>query len=125
MNSKVSTQYDKYNTADVAKWLGVIVLTCAGLVANYYYQEVAWPLRLAGWIILSGMVLGLALNTARGKEFVVFVKNARVELRKVDWPSRQETTQFTIGVVVMVMIMALALWLIDTALLWIVKWFTG
>lgn len=122
MISKTSAQN---NSGDLAKWILSILLVCAGLFANYHYQQVAWPLRLAGWIILAMVVFALALTTARGKQFVVFAKDSRAELRKVDWPNRQETTQFTIGVVIMVIIMALALWLIDTALLWIVKWFTG
>jgi preprotein translocase subunit SecE len=122
MISKTSAQS---NPADLAKWILSILLVCAGLFANYYFQQVAWPLRLAGWIVLAFVVLALALTTVRGRQFVVFAKDSRAELRKVDWPTRQETIQFTIGVVVMVIIMALALWLIDTALLWIVKWFTG
>lgn len=122
MTSKISAQN---NAGDMIKWTISIILVCAGLFANYHYQQVAWPLRLAGWIILAIIVLALALNTTRGKQFVVFAKDSRAELRKVDWPKRPETVQFTIGVIIMVVIMALALWLIDTALLWIVKWFTG
>lgn len=122
MNSRTSAQN---NAGDIAKWTVVVLLTCAGLFANYYYQEIAWPLRLAGWIVLAIVVLFVALQTARGKQFQLFAKSAKVELWKVSWPTRQETVQFTIGVVVMVIIMSLALWLIDTALLWIVKWFTG
>lgn len=122
MNSKISAES---NAGDIAKWIIAILLTSAGLVANYYYQELAWPLRLAGWIVLAILVFILILQTAQGQKFATFAKDSRMELRKVDWPSRQETMQFTMGVVVMVMIMALALWLIDTALLWIVKWFTG
>ncbi len=122
MISKTSAQG---NPADLAKWILSILLVVGGLFANYYFQQIAWPLRLAGWIVLAFVILALALTTVRGKQFVVFAKDSRAELRKVDWPTRQETVQFTIGVVVMVIIMALALWLIDTALLWIVKWFTG
>jgi|688.fasta_scaffold1262327_2 preprotein translocase subunit SecE len=122
MNSKTSAQSHPGN---VIKWLVAVVLTASGLVANYYYHEIAWPLRLAGWIVLAIIVFAVALQTAQGRQFQTFFKDSRMELRKVDWPKRQETIQFTIGVVVMVMIMALALWLIDTALLWIVKWFTG
>lgn len=122
MISKTSAQN---NAGDMIKWILSILLVCAGLFANYYYHQVAWPLRLAGWIVLAIAVLALALTTARGGQFVIFAKDSRAELRKVDWPNRQETVQFTIGVIVMVIIMALALWLIDTALLWIVKWFTG
>jgi preprotein translocase subunit SecE len=122
MIAKIGT---KNSASDVAKWIFAILLTCAGLFANYHFQQVAWPLRLAGWILLAIAILALALTTVRGRQFVAFAKDSRMELRKVDWPSRQETIQFTIGVIIMVLIMALALWLIDTALLWIVKWFTG
>lgn len=122
MNSKTSAQSNPYNAL---KWVVVIFLVSIGLVANYYYQEVPWPIRLAGWIVLTIIALVFALQTNQGKQFQVFAKDSRMELRKVDWPTRQETIQFTIGVVLMVIIMALALWLIDTALLWVVKWFTG
>ncbi|MBA2654034.1 MAG: preprotein translocase subunit SecE [Gammaproteobacteria bacterium] len=122
MNSRTIAQS---NPGDIIKWSIVIILTVAGLVANYYFHEIAWPLRLAGWIILAIFVVFLALQTAQGKRFETFAKDARMELRKVEWPTRQETMQFTMGVVIMVMIMALALWLIDTALLWVVKWFTA
>lgn len=122
MNSKTSAQR---NPSDVIKWLLAIALTMAGVIANNYYHEIAWPLRLAGWIVLTIIVLAITLNTTQGIQFHTFFKESRMELRKVEWPSRQETIQFTIGVVVMVMVMALALWLIDTTLLWIVKWFTG
>lgn len=122
MISKTSAQS---NPADLTKWILSILLVAGGLFANYYFQQVAWPLRLAGWIVLAFVVLALALTTVRGRQFVIFAKDSRAELRKVDWPTRQETVQFTIGVVIMVIIMSLALWLIDTALLWIVKWFTG
>lgn len=123
MNSKTSNV--ESNPGDMIKWLFVILLTTAGLAANYYYHEIAWPLRLAGWIVLAIIVLAIALQTTQGRRFQTFSKESRMELRKVEWPKRQETIQFTLGVVVMVVIMSLALWLIDTALLWIVKWFTG
>ncbi len=122
MNSKTSIQG---NANDLTKWILVLFLTCAGIFGNYYYQEVAWSLRLAAWIVLAIVVLFLSLQTTQGKRFQSFAKESRMELRKVDWPNKQETIQFTIGVAIMVIIMALALWLIDTALLWIVKWFTG
>jgi preprotein translocase subunit SecE len=122
MTSKMSAQS---HPADTLKWLIAVLLVLAGIVANYYYHSVAWPLRLAGWIILAIIVILIALQTAKGRTFLAFSRDARMELRKVDWPTRQETIQFTIGVVIMVIIMALALWLIDSALLWIVKWVTA
>lgn len=122
MNSKVNATK---NTADVLKWLGVLIFLIAGVVANYHYQEIAWSLRLAGWILLSLIMLAVASRTSQGQRFQKFAKDSQIELRKVVWPTRQETIRFTIGVIVMVVIMAIALWLIDTTLLWIVKVFTG
>jgi preprotein translocase subunit SecE len=122
MNPKTSPQN---NVGDIVKWIAAVFLTLAGIIANYYYHEIPWSLRLAGWIILIIMLLTITLQTSQGKRFLIFSKDARMELGKVDWPTRQETVQFTVGVALMVVIMAVALWLIDTALLWIVKWFTG
>jgi preprotein translocase subunit SecE len=122
MNSKASAQS---SMGDAIKWISIAILVCAGIVANIYFREIAWSLRLAAWIILMIIVAGVALQTVQGRQFQSFAKDARVELRKVVWPTRKETVQFTAGVVVMVVVMALALWLIDSALLWIVKWFTG
>lgn len=122
MNSKTSTTR---NTTDVMKWIGVTILIVLGIVANQYFKELAWSLRLTGWILLSLIALALALQTTRGRQFQKFAKDSQIELRKVVWPTRQETIRFTMGVIVMVIIMAVALWAIDTTLLWIVKVFTG
>lgn len=110
---------------DVIKWLVVVLLIAAGVWANYYYSQLDWALRLAGWIVLICVVVAIILQTAVGEKTWVFAKDAQRELRKVVWPTRQETIQTTMVIIGMVVLMALILWGIDSILLWIISWLTG
>jgi preprotein translocase subunit SecE len=65
------------------------------------------------------------MQTAAGRRLWQFGVDAKMEVRKVVWPSRQETIQTTLVVFVMVLIMALVLWLYDMGLMWIVRTLTG
>jgi preprotein translocase subunit SecE len=56
---------------------------------------------------------------------VTYVKEAREELKKVTWPDRDEVTSFTMVVIVSVVIDALFLWLVDTALMSLIKLVIG
>lgn len=110
---------------DWLKWLVVFLLFAAGLVANYYYQAQPWPLRLLGWLVLLGIMTAVALLTSQGRAAFDFARESRTELRKVFWPTRQETMQTTLFVAVMVIILALILWAIDGGLMWAIGWLTG
>jgi preprotein translocase subunit SecE len=110
---------------DWLKWLIVIVLIVAGLVANYYYSQQPWPLRLLGWLFLLGVAGGIAALTRQGKQVINFARESRMELRKVVWPTRQETVQTTLVIGAVVIILALVLWFIDGVLVWAVGWLTG
>ncbi len=50
-----------------------------------------------------------------------FVREVQVEAKKVVWPERKETVQATIMVVVMVLLISLFLWLVDSSLSWLVQ----
>jgi preprotein translocase subunit SecE len=67
----------------------------------------------------------VALLTSQGAAFLVMAKAARSEIRKVVWPTRQETTQTTLIVVVVVVVMALILWGLDTVLGWLASMLIG
>ena len=72
-------------------------------------------------IVAIAAVAGLiALQTARGAAFWSLVKGSRTEIRKVVWPTRQETVQTTMIVVAFVFIVALMLWGLDSLLGWLV-----
>jgi preprotein translocase subunit SecE len=69
--------------------------------------------------------VAIALKTERGAEILEFLRGSRSELRKVVWPTRAETTQTTLIVIAMVVIMGILLWLLDVLLLWLVRLITG
>lgn len=110
---------------DIYLWALIAILVSVGVAANYYFSSVVWTLRLSGWIVLVCVVIVLISRTAAGKKIWEFAKNARGELRKVVWPSRDETVRTTMIVAGMVVLMALILWGVDTILLWIVNLLTG
>lgn len=121
MNANPSLQS---GSSDTLKWGLIILLTAAGVAANYYYIDFAWSLRLAGWIVLAIVLGAIALTTDKGRTTLIFAKEARVELRKIVWPTRQETVQSTAVVALMVLIMGLILWAVDSLLMWVVAHFT-
>ena len=111
--------------SDRIKWAVVSTLFIAGVAANYYFSAIATPLRLIGWLLMV-CVLGLiAVQTIKGKQVWDFGKQAQVELRKVNWPTRQETVKVTMVVVLMVFIVALFVWMMDSCLLWVMELLTG
>lgn len=76
-------------------------------------------------MISSLLVLTLLFFfTAQGQRFNTFLQASRAELRKVVWPTRQETVRTTLLVVVMVVIAGLFLWAVDSLLLWMVSFLT-
>jgi len=67
----------------------------------------------------------IALQTNKGRFAWGFVGGARTEVRKVIWPTRAETMQTTLMVVIMVILVGILLWIMDSFLLWAVKLLTG
>lgn len=124
MGQKIETT-NETTGKDRLVWSLIFLLVAGGFAANYYYPDIPWGLRATGWILLVGVVGGLALLTAKGKEIHGFSKDSRAELRKVVWPTRQETVQSTMVVAIMVVITALLLWAIDSVLMWLIATLTG
>lgn len=110
---------------DGLKWLTIWVLLIAGIIVNYFYSATAWSIRAAIGIVLAAVLVAIALQTAKGQKAWGFVKGARTELRKVVWPTRQETIQTTLIVVGMVVVTALFMWGVDSFFMWAVSWMTG
>ena len=107
------------------KWGGTLSLVAAGLIGNYYFAEHSLLLRVIVLLAMGCAALALALNTTIGQRAWAFTQEARTELRKVVWPSRQETVQTSGIVLAMVVVMGLILWGIDTVLLHTLAWLTG
>ncbi len=113
------------NAADTFKWLGTFVLLAAAVVGNYLYGDVFVVIRALGVVLLIGAALGVAATTTKGKAAIIFAKESRMEVRKVIWPTRQETMQTTLIVLAVSIVMALALWGIDGIMVRLVALVTG
>ena len=106
---------------DSLKWLVVVLLLAAGIGGNFYYAEYSLLYRVLGLLVLAFVAAFVAVQTVQGAAFWKLAKEARTEIRKVVWPTRQETTQTTLIVVAFVIVMALILWGLDTLLGWLVS----
>ena len=128
---------------DKAK-LAVAVLLVAGGIAGYYVLStqpawLRWLCVVAGlllaaqpaWLRWLAVVAGLLLAalvvavSAYGRGLKQFVLDARVELRKIVWPTRQETGQVTLAVFIFVIVAGLFFWLVDLGLAWATKALSG
>ncbi len=107
------------------KWLLIAVLLIAGIAANTHFSQVALALRAAAGLVLVMVVLGIAYTTSQGQRAFAFMKGSRAELRKVVWPTRQETVQTTLVVVAMVVVTAIILWGLDSFFIWLLGLLTG
>lgn len=110
---------------DWLKWSVAIVLILAGVVGNHYYSEVSMPLRMLGWLVTLAVAGFIISKTQKGRWVIEFFRDSRAELRKVVWPTREETMQTTLVVAAMVIILALILWGMDGVLVWLIGWLTG
>ena len=110
---------------DLVKWLVVAALVVVGVVGNQYFSAEPVLYRVLGLFVLGAVAAFVAFQTARGQAFAVLLKEARVEIRKVVWPTRQETTQTTLIVVAVVLVMALLLWGLDSLLGWLISLIVG
>lgn len=122
MNAKAEAKESRF---DLLKWLLVAVLVVVAVVANQYYSAQPIFYRVLGILVLAAIAGFVSLQTVKGRAFFSLAKEARAEIRKVVWPSRQETTQTTLIVVAVVLVMALLLWGLDSLLGWLVSMIVG
>ena len=110
---------------DIAKLAAAALLLIGGIFAFYYFAEYSSLLRVIALLVIGGGAAAIALWTAPGRQLWQFISDARMEVRKVVWPTRQETVQTTLVVMVMVFVVALVLWLFDMVLMGILRFLTG
>ena len=101
---------------DTIKLILALTVLIAGVVGFYYFEDESQLLRVIGMLAIAGVAFFIVSTTDVGRRSLGFVKDARVEVRKVVWPTRQETLQTTLAVLVIVVLVAIMLWLIDLAL---------
>ena len=111
-----STEQSKSSPVDVFKWRVVIAIIAAAVVGTAYFDDQPLLYRVVGVVVAGILAALLASFTDKGRAFIALLQDARAEVRRVVWPTKQETAQTTGVVVLVVAIMALLLWLLDLAL---------
>lgn len=122
MNASAEVQSSGMDTIKLILALGVLT---AGIAGFYLFEQYSQLVRVLGLLGMVGVAVFVVLQTAVGRNVWKFAADARTEVRKVVWPTRQETIQTTLIVMFVVLLMGIFLWLVDMMLLSIVKTLTG
>ncbi|MDN3653293.1 preprotein translocase subunit SecE [Thalassotalea ponticola] len=120
-----STETSQGGSLDTVKWIVVFLLLGGAVFGNYYFGEESVLFRALGVVAAVAIAAIIALQTEKGKAFFSFAKESRTEVRKVVWPTKQESMQTTGIVIVATLIMSLILWGLDSLLYEIVSFITS
>ncbi len=120
------TEISESSALDTVKLLLAVLSLIGGLFAYYYFENsLALALRVIMVLAGTGIGIGIAMTSTQGRRLRQFIQGARVEWRKIVWPTRQETTQTAIAVFVFTLVMALFFWALDSGLLWLTNRLVG
>jgi len=110
---------------DAAKLFLAGIILVGSVLAYYYFATESVLLRTLGVLVALILAVWVALQSFQGQLLWKFIQGSRVELRKVVWPSREETMQTTAVVLVFALIGGVFFWLLDLFLLAITQYIAG
>lgn len=122
MNANIETAGGALDTAKLALALLIVIAALAGF---YFFADYSMLYRVLGLLAAVGVSVAIALQTGKGRQIWGYFHEAQIEVRKVVWPTRQETVQTTLIVIIMVIIVALILWGLDALLGWLIGMLMG
>ena len=122
MVTKVENQAARF---DGLKWVLVLLIVIGGVYANSYFATESMLYRALAGVVLTAIAVAIALQTEQSRATWELAKEARVEIRKVVWPTPEERLQTTLIVVAVVIFVAFVLWGLDSGVSWLIKGFIG
>jgi preprotein translocase subunit SecE len=122
MNAKVEAESSRL---DSLKLGAAVLMVAGGIYAFYHFEDQHLVLRVLGLLAVAAIAIFLAAQTDLGRNVLGFIGGAQSEVRRVVWPTRTETVQTTLAVVLMVFLVGIFLWLLDMLLLWAIQLLTG
>lgn len=105
---------------DRLKILAAVFLVVAGVAAFYTVDSTSQLLRVGLLVLSIILAVGVTLTSQPGQDAWSFAKGARGEFRKIVWPTRRDTVQSTLIVIIMVVLIGLFLWLLDQLSFWMI-----
>jgi preprotein translocase subunit SecE len=122
MDTKAETGPALLNTA---KLVAAALVLLGGIVCYYYFAEASVLWRVLGLVLGLVLGVGIAFQSMQGRQLWQFIQGSQVEIRKVFWPTQQETMQATLMVIVFTVVLAVFFFLLDLLLLNVTQFLTG
>jgi preprotein translocase subunit SecE len=122
--AEVQTPSDA-SARDTILMIASVLAILAGIWAFYWFDDQGLAVRVV--MVLAGVVagFGMAWFSWYGREFWQFARAARVELRKVVWPDREETIRTTVMVFIFAVAMGVFFFVLDLILTWMTRFLSG
>lgn len=120
-----ATTEEKQYQLDGLKWFAVALLVGGAVYGNYYFSGESLLYRVVALVVVAIVVAFIAAQTQKGDSFMSLLRGAYTEARRVVWPTRQERNQTTLMVVVVVLVMSLILWGLDSLFGWLASMVIG
>ncbi len=109
----------------MAKMIVAIAILLGAIFGYHHFSDSFQLYRVLGVVGAAIVSLLVVAQTTIGRTGISFMADARMETRKVVWPTKQETIQVTMIVIVIVILVGLILWGLDGLLSWVVKGLIG
>jgi len=122
MSTKIEVQESRSDTVKIG---AAVVVLVAGIYGFYHFADESLLYRVLGLLAVGVMALAIAYQSAVGRRAWSFVQDSRTEVRKVVWPTRNETVQTTLIVILLVVLVCVILWALDSFLGWGFRVLTG
>jgi preprotein translocase subunit SecE len=123
MSTEVSNEAS--SPLDTVKLALSFAMLAGGIYGFYYFEAQPTYVRLLGLLAVVAAAVFVAVQTNKGRAIWRFSTDARTEVRKVVWPTRQETLQTLLIIGIAVLLTAIFLWAVDSLLFMLVRYATG
>lgn len=110
---------------DKIKWILAMVVLFFSIFLNVCFEDLNFFIRFILFIVCFILSVGIVFFTLKGKKFLVFLRDSYFELKKVIWPTREESLQTTLIVFIVTTFMALVLWGLDTIIINLISFVTN
>lgn len=103
---------------DTLKLGFALLVLLSGVVGFYYFDDQITLYRVLGLLVACGIAVFVGMQTIKGQEIYGYFRDSQIEVRKVVWPTKQETMQTTFIIMIVVVLASVFLWLLDMFLSW-------
>ena len=110
----MSAESHDSNIMDTLKWVVVAALVVVIAYGNSLYSEESLFYRVAGGLLIAAVAALIAFQTEKGRKVWTIMVGARLEISRIVWPTKQERNQTTLIVIIVVFVVALILWGLDS-----------